>query len=218
MEGTYWVILHAFLSSADFFKKVLLELVSSSLNADQDWYSVCPDLGPNCLQRLSADDKITASKEIVIKGTLLTLLNLKVYKTWPSYRSPFFITSMLLYFKDFEILKILIYKKCICQCTRGGGSKGTADLQKHLANLLSDMLVIGCFISFLAFGEILSSADDICKQFGSRSGPTQGRAWSGSKLLDTLMLFPKKYFETKKSLKISADDKKDHEKLHSMQI
>ena len=134
-----------------------------------------------------------ARKEL--KGTLLTLLNLKVYKTWPSYWSPFLITCMLLYFKDFEILKILIYKKCICQCTRGGGWKGTADLQKYFANLLSDMLVIGCFISFHAFAEISSSADDIQKQFGSRSGPTQRRAWSGSKLFDTLILFPKEFFE-----------------------
>ena len=29
--------------------------MSNSLDPDQDRYSVCPDLGPNCLQRLSAD-------------------------------------------------------------------------------------------------------------------------------------------------------------------
>ena len=32
--------------------------VSNSLDPDQDQYSLVPDLGPNCLQRLSADDKI----------------------------------------------------------------------------------------------------------------------------------------------------------------
>ena len=31
--------------------------VSNSLDSDQDRHYVAPDLGPNCLQRLSADDK-----------------------------------------------------------------------------------------------------------------------------------------------------------------
>ena len=31
--------------------------VSNSLDPDQDLHFVGPDLGPNCLQRLSADDK-----------------------------------------------------------------------------------------------------------------------------------------------------------------
>ena len=31
--------------------------VSNGLDPDQDRRSVVPDLGPNCLQRLSADDK-----------------------------------------------------------------------------------------------------------------------------------------------------------------
>ena len=30
---------------------------------DQDGHSVGPDLGPNCLQRLSADKKVAASKD-----------------------------------------------------------------------------------------------------------------------------------------------------------
>ena len=32
-------------------------IVSNSLDSDQDQHSVGPDLGPNCLQRLAADDK-----------------------------------------------------------------------------------------------------------------------------------------------------------------
>ena len=31
--------------------------MSNSLDPDQDLHSVSPDLGPNCLERLSADDK-----------------------------------------------------------------------------------------------------------------------------------------------------------------
>ena len=35
----------------------------------------------------------------------------------------------------------------------------------------------------------LSSADNLCKQFGPRSGSMFYQAWSGSKLFDTLMVF-----------------------------
>ena len=47
------------LLSADFFSKKnsgILIKVSNSLDPDQDRHYVSPDLGPNCLQRLSADD------------------------------------------------------------------------------------------------------------------------------------------------------------------
>ena len=53
-----------FLSSADFFKVNYFKnshtniiRVSISLDPDQDRHFVGPDLGPNCLQRLSADGK-----------------------------------------------------------------------------------------------------------------------------------------------------------------
>ena len=39
--------------------------MSNSLNQDQVGHSVRPDLGPNCLQRSSADDKL-AGKELTI--------------------------------------------------------------------------------------------------------------------------------------------------------
>ena len=49
------------LSSADFFKinfkKKILSGTLVNLNPDQDRHNVGPDLGSNCLQRLSADDK-----------------------------------------------------------------------------------------------------------------------------------------------------------------
>ena len=53
------------LSSADFCSKIIqfekkcfrnIIRVSNSLNPDQARQFVGPDLGPNCLQRLSADD------------------------------------------------------------------------------------------------------------------------------------------------------------------
>ena len=60
----YWVILRSFLSSADFFSKSTFLKnsfrntirVSNSLDPDQGRHFVGPDLGPNCLQSLSADD------------------------------------------------------------------------------------------------------------------------------------------------------------------
>ena len=53
------------LSSADFFQNQLFSKnsfsntirVSNGLDPDQDLHSVSPDLGPNCLQMLSADYK-----------------------------------------------------------------------------------------------------------------------------------------------------------------
>ena len=52
-----------FLSSADFLKSTILKKyirntirVSISLDQDQTQHFVGPDLGPNCLQMLSADE------------------------------------------------------------------------------------------------------------------------------------------------------------------
>ena len=41
----------------NFFKKFFQVRVSNRLEPDQDQHSVSPDLVPNCLQRLSADNK-----------------------------------------------------------------------------------------------------------------------------------------------------------------
>ena len=72
----YWVIFHAFFLSADFFQLILFQnqvfgkiisgtlSVSNSLDPDQVRHYVGPDLGPNCSQRVSADD---TSRKIVIQ-------------------------------------------------------------------------------------------------------------------------------------------------------
>ena len=43
---------------------------------------------------------------------------------------------------------------------------------------------------------LMLSADNLCKQFGLRSGPTKCWAWSGSKMFDThtLMVLLKDFF------------------------
>ena len=49
------------LLSVDFFKSNFLKKrsfrVSNGFEPDQDQQNIGPDLGPNCLQRLCADDK-----------------------------------------------------------------------------------------------------------------------------------------------------------------
>ena len=45
----------------------------------------------------------------------------------------------------------------------------------------------------------MSSADDICKQFGTRSGPTMREAWSRSKPVWYSNGIPERYFFKKKS-------------------
>ena len=46
-----------------------------------------------------------------------------------------------------------------------------------------------------------------CKQFGPRSGSTERRSWSGSKLFDILVMFLEEFFKTL-ILKKSADSNK----------
>ena len=47
--------------------------VSNRLDLDQARQNVGPDLGPNCLQMLSVDNKTTTSRESVKKFTLYDL-------------------------------------------------------------------------------------------------------------------------------------------------
>ena len=55
---------------------------------------------------------------------------------------------------------------------------------------------------------LVLSADNLCKQFGPRSGLTKRQTSSGFKLFDTLMVFLKEFSEKVDSEKKSADDKK----------
>ena len=59
---------------------------------------------------------------------------------------------------------------------------------------------------------LVLSADSFCKQFETRLGPTQCRAWSGSKLFATLMVLLKEFFE-KAVLEKNQQTTKKHEKL-----
>ena len=64
----------------------------------------------------------------------------------------------------------------------------------------------------LALCLLVPSVVHLCKQFGSRSGTTKCRARSGSKLFDTLMVFPKELFE-----KVDFEKNQQTTKKHGMQ-
>ena len=51
--------------------------MSNGFDPDQDQHSVGPDLGPNCLQKLSAEDKFADSR---VNVTLLTKNNWQTVK------------------------------------------------------------------------------------------------------------------------------------------
>ena len=61
----------------------------NGLDPDQDRHSVCPDLGPNYLQMLSADDNWPLSKERV--GEVWHLLDIQVRP--PGYKTFFMLNS-----------------------------------------------------------------------------------------------------------------------------
>ena len=54
----------------------------------------------------------------------------------------------------------------------------------------------GQIVKGLPLCQPVPSADNLCKQFGPRSGPTKCRARSGSKLFDFMLLFLKEFLET----------------------
>ena len=68
--------------------------------------------------------------------------------------------------------------------------------------------------SFLANGD-LASTEDLCQQFGPRSGPIECWSWSESEQYDTLVVFMKVLFEKLILKKVRQQQK--HEKLPSMQ-
>ena len=47
-------------------------------------------------------------------------------------------------------------------------------------------------VLYLTLCLLAASANNLCKQLGPRPGPTNCRAWSGSKLFDTLIVLKKK--------------------------
>ena len=79
-----WVIFPAFVvvcCQLTFFKIPFRNTirVSNGLDPDQDRHSVGPDLGPNCLQRLSADDKSPLAKKDFKQQTQFHRVCLYIY-------------------------------------------------------------------------------------------------------------------------------------------
>ena len=79
------------------------------------------------------------------------------------------------------------------------------------------VLITGMNVShLLTLCLLVSSADNLSKRFGPRSGQTFCRAWSGSKLL-TLWWYSWKIFLGKKLILKKIGKRQKQEKLHSMQ-
>ena len=89
--------------------------------------------------------------------------------------------------------------------------------KKIIAVLILKYLLIWTWGScLLALYLPVSSADNLCKQFGSRLGPTKSRARSGSKPFATVMVILKEFFE-KISFEKIQQTSKNHEQFPSMQ-
>ena len=60
-------------------------LVSNGLAPDQDRQNVRPDLGPNCFQRLSADEKrfLASGQEIILKTPIMAALDKNLCDIFP---------------------------------------------------------------------------------------------------------------------------------------
>ena len=63
---------------------------------------------------------------------------------------------------------------------------------------------------------LVPSADNLCKQFGRRSGLTIHLAWCGSRLFDTLLVFLKDFYEKVNFEKKNQTDDKKQAKLPRM--
>ena len=78
---------------------------------------------------------------------------------------------------------VLMFSSCLFSSYR----IKTSVEDRHILNVSAFFLLSLCLL--------MSSADNLCKQFGPRPGPTKCRACSGSKLFDTLMVFLKDFFK-----------------------
>ena len=93
---------------------------------------------------------------------------------------------------EYDILNIICIKQTLCK--RDFILKTGLDLSAR--QFESTRNPVGVVTNlFLTLLSAVSSADNLCKQFGPRSGPTKRRARSGSKLSEPLMVFLKEFFE-----------------------
>ena len=82
--------------------------------------------------------------------------------------------------------------------------------QSHALLWREGTICVFCFNSLsisLTIYLLVMSTNNLCKQFGPRSGPTKCRAWSGSKLFDTLTAFLKEFLQKVDFEKISRRHK-----------
>ena len=116
--------------------------------------------------------------------------------------------QFLFIFKSRSNVKVMIYFGNL----KNSSNKVYTSKKYQSSRSISSKFIINlniCIIIILnSLPTIVSSADNPCKQFGSRSGLTICRAWSGSRLFGTLMLFLKDFFSKKSTLKKISRRKK----------
>ena len=84
---------------------------------------------------------------------------------------------------------------------------------KDTQNPKSSVTYVGilCYLDLNLYF-LVSSADNFCKQFGPRPGLTKCRAWSGSNLFDTQMVFLKQFWKKRWFWEKNQQTTKKHEK------
>ena len=192
--------------------------MSNSLDPDQARHSVGPDLGPNCLQKISTDNtsrqrvKVSSvySDQMISEGTCFSGKKpsscqcfcpknlcfcqrlLHIFKCTPDdfYRGVKHYEPK----SDCSLRSSLIWDHIVCNI----GYQSTSGHVKQTSFVVKDRKRVN---------SLPTTADNLCKQFGPRPGPTKCRPWSGSKLFDTLMVFLKEILESP-FWKKSTNDKK----------
>ena len=114
----------------------------------------------------------------------------------PSFRNP--LSFLPIYSSEFWLL--ILWSNSLL----------TIDLM-HQQSIIQFFCLLTIYLSSFPARGNLSSADNLCKQFGPRSGPTECRSWSGSKLFDTLIVFLKEFFEKVDFEKNQQTTTKNHE-------
>ena len=121
-----------------------------------------------------------------------------------------------LYGRIIQFILIAPCHSCSHPLVMPEGLKGLTDIHQHVLVLVKTAVTCQYHLSIklkwtcmlhVNLHLLVLSADNLCKQFEPRSGPTKCRARSGSKLFDTLIVFLKEFFEKNHFEKKSVDDK-----------
>ena len=154
--------------------------VSNSLDPDQDRHFVGPDLGPNCLQKLSADDKLSGFVvcRYLFQNWFFGKLRLvKEYHQSVKHVGWHFVGSDLytnclqklstydISYRDLSIARFVFLKMTFSKSSFTNNIKVVSRRQKSWFVVGSRKILTLCLL--------VRSTGSLRKQFGPRSGPTK---------------------------------------------